>query len=68
MSTEERYNEVHVGGVHLSDVLSGDVSDVQEQLERAIANGDEWVTITAPHGIHYVVRMTPTTDVVIRYV
>ncbi|MBF4514142.1 hypothetical protein ITJ66_16775 [Plantibacter sp. VKM Ac-2885] len=67
MNSQERHNEVHVGGVHLSDVHSGDVSAVHEQLEQAIARGGGWVTIDAPDGIHYVVRITPTTDVVIRY-
>lgn len=67
MSSQERYNEVHIGGVHLSNVLSGDVSYVENQLKEAIANGTEWVTIDTPDGVHYVVRITPTTDVVLRY-
>lgn len=64
MSSQERYNEVHIGGVHLSNVLSGDVSYVENQLKKAIANGTECDT---PDGVHYVVRITPTTDIVLRY-
>lgn len=67
MSSQERYNEVHIGGVHLHSVHSGDVSEVEKQLKKAISDGDEWVTIEAPDGVHYVVRITPTTDVVLRY-
>ncbi|MBD8103761.1 hypothetical protein PlfCFBP13513_14775 [Plantibacter flavus] len=67
MSTEERFDEIYVGGVHLSDVIKGDVPDVQQQLMNAIANGEEWVNISVGPDVRYVVRITPSTDIVVRY-
>jgi hypothetical protein len=48
----DRWNEIYVGGVLLDDVLSGDVSALEQQLREAIENGDEWVSVTTGPTTH----------------
>ncbi|AOX66245.1 hypothetical protein BJK06_11195 [Curtobacterium sp. BH-2-1-1] len=63
----DRWNEIYVGGVLLDDVVSGDVSALEQQLREAIENGDEWVSVTTGPTTHYNLHVSPATDIVVRY-
>lgn len=65
---QERFNEVHIGGVHIADVASGDVSAWEEALREAVAKREGgWFTIRTGAETHYTIHVGPTTDIVLRY-
>ncbi|MCJ1698002.1 hypothetical protein MT349_19640 [Rathayibacter caricis] len=64
---DERWNEIFVGGVRLTDVQSGDVSAVEATLRHTIASGGGWAEIAVSPEVSYTMHVSSSTDVVVRY-
>lgn len=60
-------NRIWINGVELEGVVSGDVSFVEGQIDEALQEGGDWVTIELPGGSHYRVWISNATQVVTYY-
>lgn len=66
VSEGSQYNRVWIDGVEI-EVASGDVSYVHEKAVELIDAGGGWFT-ASNLGAEYVIRVSPSSSVVIRYV
>ncbi len=67
MSDALKFNTAWVGGVHLPNIQSGDVSALEKELRTAKEEGGGWVQFQFQGG-EYVIYVAPDTDVVLQYI
>ncbi|MFU8947899.1 hypothetical protein ACLRGF_14335 [Mycetocola zhadangensis] len=67
MTTEERFNEIYVDGVHLQDVISGDVDAIETQVVELREEGGGVLTVRTSETTYYRLLVSPHTSVITRY-